>query len=139
MPEINWWVVPVGAVASMAFGGLWYSKRLFGVAWARAAGFSEDVIQGKCKDDKHAHPGKVFAIAHLASAIGVFALAVLLGPRPEWRHAVHGGFLAGAGIAATSFGINYAFAGRPFRLWAIDAGYHGIQYTIYGVLLGVWH
>ena len=77
--------------------------------------------------------------AHVGFIIGVFALAVLLGPKPEWHYAVHGGFLAGAGIAATSFGINYAFAGRPFKLWAIDAGYHVIQYTIYGVLLGVWH
>jgi hypothetical protein len=138
MPEINWWAVPVGAFASMMFGGLWYGKLLFGPTWARAAGYTEEEIAGKCKDGKHSHPGKVFATAYLASAVGALALALLLGPKPEWHHAVHGGFLAGAGVAATSFGINYAFAGRTFKLWAIDAGYHFVQFTIYGVILALW-
>ena len=40
---------------------------------------------------------------------------------------------------AMSFGINYAFAGRSFRLWLIDGGYHTLQFTLYGLILGLWH
>ena len=26
-----------------------------------------------------------------------------------------------------------------FRLWLIDGGYHTLQFTLYGLVLGLWH
>jgi hypothetical protein len=46
--------------------------------------------------------------------------------------------MVGLGYVATSFGINYQFAGRPFRLWAIDGGYHTLQFALYGLVFGAW-
>ena len=48
-------------------------------------------------------------------------------------------FLTGLAYVAMSFGINYAFAGRSFKLWLIDGGYHTLQFTLYGLVLGLWH
>jgi len=43
-----------------------------------------------------------------------------------------------AAIVAASFGINYQFANRRTVLWLIDGGYHSAQFTIYGLILGLW-
>jgi hypothetical protein len=52
------------------------------------------------------------------------------------------GFLAGliVGLAwiATSFGTNYLFARRSFKLYLIDAGYFVVLFPIMGVILGAW-
>jgi len=53
--------------------------------------------------------------------------------------ALKAGLLAGFGIAATSFGINYQFAQRSFKLWLIDGGYHTAQFLLFGLILGLWH
>ncbi|WP_255470524.1 DUF1761 domain-containing protein [Pseudoxanthomonas sp. 3HH-4] len=49
------------------------------------------------------------------------------------------GALVGFCFVAASFGINYLFAQRGARLWLIDAGYHTLQFTLFGLVLGLWH
>ena len=53
--------------------------------------------------------------------------------------ALKAGALAGFGFVATSFGINYQFAQRSYKLWLIDAGYHTLQFVLFGLILGLWH
>jgi hypothetical protein len=52
---------------------------------------------------------------------------------------LHHGLLVGAGFVAASFGINYQFANRSFKLWLIDGGYHTVQFVLFGLVLGLWH
>jgi hypothetical protein len=40
---------------------------------------------------------------------------------------------------AGSFGINYLFEQRSMRLFLINGGYHTVQYTLIGAVLGLWH
>jgi hypothetical protein len=40
---------------------------------------------------------------------------------------------------AGSFGINYLFEQRSLRLFLINGGYHTLQYTLIGLVLGLWH
>ena len=47
--------------------------------------------------------------------------------------------MIGLAWVAMSFGINYAFAQRSLKLWLIDAGYHVLQFTLYGLVIGLWH
>jgi hypothetical protein len=54
------------------------------------------------------------------------------------RMAVIDGAVAGLAIVAMSFGINYAFAQRSYNLWLIDGGYHTLQFTLYGLVIGLW-
>ena len=73
------------------------------------------------------------------SLIAALAFAWVLGPAPSLGLAVGGGLLVGVAFVATSFGINYQFAGRSTLLWAIDGGYHIGQFLLFGVVLGLWH
>ena len=126
---MNYLAILVAAVSSFLLGGLWYSPALFGAAWNRENG-------GK---PPSGHPAKVFGISFVFSLIAACAFACWLGPAPSLETALQHGFLAGFGIAATSFGINYQFAQRSFKLWLIDGGYHTVQFLLFGLVLGLWH
>ena len=81
----------------------------------------------------------VSILAVILAALSSFALGGLWYSTPvfgsAWRRAAGG---PGAGVVAASFGINYQFANRPAVLWLIDGGYHTVQFTIYGLILGLW-
>ena len=44
MPEINYFAVAAGALATFVVGGLWYSPVLFGKAWQRETGLSDEQL-----------------------------------------------------------------------------------------------
>jgi len=130
MPQMNLLAVVAAAVSAFVLGGLWYGP-LFKHAWCREAGVNPDKPNG--------HPGVVFGLAFVLSLIAAGVFAMFLGPKPDLRFALGAGFGAGLCWVATSFGINYLFAGRSLRLWLIDGGYHTLQFTLYGLVLGLWH
>jgi len=127
--EMNVWAVLVAAVSSFLLGGLWYSPALFGALWNRENGGVPH----------NGHPARVFGVAFLFSLVAAFAFAWWLGPAPTLHHALTAGVAAGFGMVAASFGINYQFAQRSFTLWAIDGGYHTVQFVLFGLILGLWH
>ena len=45
-------------------------------------------------------------------------------------------FGVAAGFIVTAFGVNYLFAGKSFTLFAIDAGYWIVTYSLMGVIFG---
>lgn len=131
MVEINYLAVLVAAVSAFVLGGAWYSPALFGKVWSREAGVTEEMA-------KQGHPAKVFGGAFVLSLLAAGSFAVFLGTTP-WKAATFHGFVAGLFWVAASFGINYLFAQRSFKLWLIDGGYHTLQFTLYGLIIGLWH
>ena len=132
MLEVNIWAVLLAAGSAFMLGGLWYSAALFGNAWNREAGRGPKLEGPK-------HPARVFGVSFLFALISAWAFALWLGPAPELSRAVLWGAVAGAAFVAASFGINYQFADRSTKLWLIDGGYHTVQFTLYGLVLGLWH
>jgi hypothetical protein len=130
MRDLNLWAILLAAVSSFVLGGLWYGP-LFKNAWCKAAGVDPDKPTG--------HPARVFGVAFFFSLVAATVYAWFLGPDPDPYFSTGMGLMVGLGFVATSFGINYQFAGRPFVLWAIDAGYHTLQFGLYGLILGLWH
>ena len=130
MASLNYLAIIVAAVSAFLLGGLWYGP-LFKQAWCREAGVDPN--------GTHGHPARIFGGAFVLSLIAAAVFAYVLGPNPELGRAVVMG--AGIGLAwvASSFGINYLFAGRSLKLWLIDAGYHVLQFSLYGLVLGLWH
>lgn len=126
---MNHWAVLLAAVSSFLLGGLWYSPALFGRLWNTENGGQPPA----------GHPAKVFGVSFVFSLIAAFVFAGLAGPDPSLRDAVQKGLLVGFGVVAASFGINYQFAQRSFKLWLIDGGYHVAQFALFGVVLGLWH
>ena len=127
--DINWLAALAAAVSAFVLGGIWYGP-LFKNAWCREAGVDPN---------KPGHPGRTFGSAFVLALVAAIAFAMLLGPAPHLHLALHHGALVGAAFVATSFGINYAFAGRSLKLWLIDGGYHVLQFVLYGLILGLWH
>jgi uncharacterized protein DUF1761 len=125
---MNPWAILVAAVSSFLLGGLWYSPPLFGRAWNRENGSTP----------KPGHPAKVFGVSFVFSLVAAAAFAWLLGPSPSLRAGMLLGVVAGFGVAAASFGINYQFAQRSFTLWLIDGGYHTVQFVLFGAVMGLW-
>ena len=132
MKQINILAVIVAAVSAFLLGGLWYSPLLFGKIWAHEAGVSLD-------QPKRTPTPILFAVSFLFSLIAATVFALFLGRNPPLNTAVRDGLTIGACWVATSFGINYQFSNRTFKLFLIDAGYYVVQFTLYGVILGLWH
>jgi hypothetical protein len=130
MEGINLLAVLVAALSSFLLGGIWYGP-MFKNVWCREAGVDPN--------GKGGHPAKVFGGAFVLSLLAAFVFAMFLGPTPELKFALGAGASAGFCWVAASFGINYLFANRSLTLWLIDGGYHTLQFTLYGLVLGLWH
>jgi Protein of unknown function (DUF1761) len=131
MGQINYLAVLAAAVSAFVLGGLWYGP-LFGKAWMHASGATpEDMGKG--------HGAKVFIVSFLWALLGAWFFAMFLGAAPALAFATAVGFGTGLIWIAGSFGINYQFEGKPAKLLLVNGGYHTVQYTLYGVILGLWH
>lgn len=125
----NFLTIPVGAACAFVLGWIWYSL-LFGKAWLRLVGKTPEEL-GK--------PTKAMITSFLM--LFVMALALYWQVHRDLDDALDGA-LSGLGIGvcfiATGLGINYAYQGRPFTLWLIDAGYLVLGLALIGALMGAW-
>ena len=128
MWDISLLAVLLAAAAGFVVGGLWYGP-LFLKTWQREAGITE-------ADMKKRHPAWVFGGAFLLQLFAAYFLGHVF--------ATYGGLspastiLTAFGVAlafiVTAFGVNYLFAGRSVKLWAIDSGFYVVTYTLMGVI-----
>jgi hypothetical protein len=132
MPEVNWLAVIAAAVSAFVLGGLWYSKAMFLKAWQRGSGLTDEQMQ-------KGHPAMIFGGAFVLSLIAAAVFAMFLGPSPDVEFATAAGFAAGLCWVAASFGINYLFERKSLTLFLVNGGYHTLQFTLYGLVLGLWH
>jgi hypothetical protein len=132
--DVNVWAVLVAAASAFVLGGAWYSPALFGAAWNREAGITPEMME-RMKD--RGHGVRVFGSAFVLSLVAAFAFAGLLDPEADVLDALAMGFVAGLCFVAASFGINYLFARRSLKLFLIDGGYHTLQFTLIGAILGL--
>ena len=132
MPEVNWLAVLAATVAAFVLGGLWYSPLLFARKWQAAAGLSDEQANS-------GSPALIFGGSFVLAFIAAACFAFFLGPRPELGFAASAGLAAGLCWVATSFGINGLFQREKASLVLINAGYHTLQFTLIGLILGLWH
>lgn len=127
--DVNWIAIAIAAVSAFVLGGLWYGP-IFGKKWQALNGLQDADIQA-------ANPAKVYGLAFVLSLIAAAVFAMFLGPEPGVEFATAAGASAGLCWVAASFGISYLFSQRPLGLWLIDGGYHTLQFTLYGLVLGL--
>jgi len=130
MPDVNVIAVLLCAVSSLILGGLWYSPMLFAKPWQRAAGLSEEQAAS-------GNMAVILGTTFLLSLIAAAVFAMFLGRNFGLVPAIGAGFSAGLCWVGASFGINYLFERRPLRLWLINGGYHTLQFTLFGLILGL--
>ena len=129
MPEVNLLAVLACGVSSLVLGGIWYSPMLFAGPWQRAAGLSDERA-------KSGNMALIFGGAFVLSLVAAYVFAMFLGNQMGLGAATAAGFSAGLCWVAASYGISYLFERRPLTLWLINGGYHTIQFTLFGLILG---
>jgi hypothetical protein len=132
MPDVNWIAVLLCAVSSLVLGGIWYSPMLFAKPWQRAAGLSDEAA-------KSGNMGLIFGLTFVLSLIAAYVFAMFLGRNFGLGPAIGAGASAGLCWVAASLGISYLFERRPLNLWLINGGYHTLQFTLFGLILGWMH
>jgi hypothetical protein len=130
-PALNYWAIIASALSTFLIGGIWYSPAVFGKAWMRENGFSEE-------DLKKGNMAKIFGIAFLLGLVAAINLAMFLGPDTDPGMGALYGFLAGFGWVAMFIGTHYLFERRSFKLFLINAGYSVVALTIMGLIIGGW-
>ena len=127
----NYLAVIVAALSTFLVGGLWYSTALFGKAWMRENGFTEEGMKGRSM-------AKIFGLAFFLALISAINLAMFLGPENRPAMGALWGFAAGFGWVATFVGTHYLFERKSFALFLINAGYSVVSLTLMGVILAAW-
>lgn len=130
MADVNWIAVGLCGVSSLVLGGIWYSPLLFAKRWRRAAGISEEQTAS-------GNMAVIFGATFLLSLIAAFVFAMFLGRQMGLGASIGAGASAGLCWVGASFGVNYLFERRPFSLWLINGGYHTLQFTLFGLILGL--
>ena len=131
LSAINYLAVGAAALCTFLVGGVWYSPLLFGKTWAQENQLSDEVL-------KKGNPALIFGGSFVLALLMAFNLAAFIGPEADLAFATTAGFAAGFGWVAMAMGITYLFERKSLKLFAINAGYHVITFTLMGAILGAW-
>jgi hypothetical protein len=129
--QIHWLAVAVAAIAGFPLGALWYGI-LFGKAWMTATGITKERA-------KQANMARIYGTTLLLNLVIATSLAMFIGSASDWLDGLFAGFMAGLTFVAAAFGIAYLFEFRSLKLWAINAGYQVVIFSVMGTILGAWH
>lgn len=132
MDGINWLAVIAAALSTFLIGGLWYSPMLFGKAWMKANGFTEEKLKG-------GNPAITFGVSGIFALILAANLAAFLNyDGVTLGFAVGAALAAGLGFAAMGLGIVALFERRNIAYILINGGYLGVAFLVMGLIIGVW-
>ena len=136
VPEINYWAVILATLSSMVVGSVWYTPRVFGNYWMKAAGITPS---GDSKD----------AIRPIAVTLVVsFITAWVLAGAAFISWDFYGGsffvnslltaIILWAGFTAARFITHDAFDGRPAGLTVLNVAHEFVTIVIMAIIIGVW-
>jgi hypothetical protein len=129
---LNWWAIIVAAVSAFVLGGVWYSPLMFGNAWMKVAGMTEESV-------KLGNPGKIYGGAFVLTLIAAVNLAMFLGPKSDLAFGIAAGAATGIGWIVPAFGVVYFFEQRPTLQWFINGAYWVVTFIVMGAIIGAWH
>lgn len=129
--NIHWLAVIVAAIAGFPIGALWYGP-LFGSTWMAHTGINKERAQ-------QANRVKIYGTTLVLNLVIATSLAMFIGSMATWHDGLFAGYMAGLTFVAAAFGISYLFEFRSFKLWAINAGFQVVVFSVMGTILGAWH
>lgn len=130
MANANLLTILVAAAIGFLVGGVWYGP-LFGKAWQRESGLSDDEL-------KSANMAKIFGITFLLSLLSAVFLGHLLAHfDTDFQRTMMISTGIALGFIAPAIGTNYLFARKSGKLFAIDAGYWTAFYAAMGLVFGL--
>ncbi|MDQ3157027.1 MAG: DUF1761 domain-containing protein [Actinomycetota bacterium] len=122
---ISIWAVLAAATSTFLLGGAWYG--LLNGVWLRHSGVTDDQLKrGNVQ---------VFVGAFLLALVMAASLAAFIGEESTVS-GLSAGLAAGVTWVAAAFGVNYLYERRSVVLFALNAGYNVIAFTIMGTIIG---
>ena len=154
---INPIAIPVAAIAALVVGFIWYNPKVFGIAWMRASGMTEEKMKG-------GNMAKIFGLAFLFAILLAVQLMQMtnhqwgalgmVGGEPEtakasfeafmadygnafrtYKHGALHGMLAGIFVALPIIGTNALFERKNAKYIFINAGYWIVTLSVMGAIL----
>lgn len=160
--EMNFYSVLVAAIIPLVVGSFWYSPMLFGKAWMKETGLTED-------DLKQGSMLKIFGLTFVFSVMFAMILQMLcihqFGPlgmiggpefidlaKPSYaafmadygtafrtfKHGALHGFFSGLFLAFPLIAINGLFERKTWKYIMIHTGYWTVSMTIMGAIVCGW-
>ncbi len=125
----NWLGIVAAAALGFVIGGLWYGP-VFGKAWQAARGLTDEQIA-------QSNMPMIFGLVALLNLFSAFILDHVLAtygaPDLNLSVMISGGLALGFILPA--IGVNYLFSRLSLRLYAIDAGYWLVVYSLMGAAI----
>lgn len=128
---MQWIAVILAAVAAYAFGAFWYTT--MSKQWIAAAGIAVDA-NGRPAGSGSAVPYVIGFVAELIVA-GMTRHIFVQAGLDTLGEGIMGGFGIGAFLITPWVAMNYAFAGRSYRLMALDGVNSIVGCTLIGIVL----
>ncbi|TSC67926.1 MAG: hypothetical protein G01um101472_258 [Parcubacteria group bacterium Gr01-1014_72] len=134
--ESLWFAILLSAVATEALGMLWYSPALFGRAWARLSGLTDEALV--------AQKAKGMAKSYLLAFLGAFVTAFVLSYLFVYLNVAT--FVGGLELAALLwFGLiapvmlpSVLWEGKSWLLYSINALYYLMALFLTALILTAW-
>ena len=136
---INWLAVGVAFVVVFLAGAVWFGPKTFFPVWWRALGKDPDDMS-----TSGMNMGMVFGSTAVAAAVQVIGIALAIGVATLAFGAVGplGGLLIGLtlGVVFTAAGSlsHRLFGQQGFRVWLIEVGSDVLNYTLAGLIIGLF-
>jgi hypothetical protein len=132
--SINVWAVLVAALANMVIGSLWYGP-LFGKAWKKMMGFSDQSMKSMKMTAMQAMVGGLvtaflmaFVLGHFADVWGVMSVG------GAWELA----FWVWLGFVATTQLGSVLWEGKSFKLFVLNTAQSLASLFAMAVILALW-
>ena len=135
-PEINYIAVVLATLSSMIIGSIWYTPRVFGNYWMKAANITPS---GKPSDS--VRPILVTLVVSFITAwvlAGAVFISFAFYGGSFFVNAVITGILLWAGFTAARFVTHDAFDGRPSGLTVLNIAHEFVTIVVMAIIIGVW-
>ncbi len=118
-----------GGFISLVIGAIWYSPKVFGSAWMKEVGMTEE-------DAQKGNMPMIFGIAFILSAYMAYEMKWINhdDPLPDFLHGMYHGAKNVGVFAVGALIINGLFEQKSFKYLAINAGY---WLTVFAFIGGV--
>ncbi len=130
---INYIAIPVAAVASFAFGAVWYMT--LAKPWMAATGRTEEEL-------KSGVTPLIYVVTFICQLVMAFVLAGVIGHLGSGEVTVSNGLISGGlvwlGFVITSMIVNHGYQGASRMLTVIDGGHWLGVLLIQGLLIGLF-
>ncbi|MGV8912371.1 MAG: DUF1761 domain-containing protein [Rhodoglobus sp.] len=136
VPEINYIAVVLATLSSMLVGTIWYSPRVFGNYWMKAANVTPS---GKASDALR--PILVTVVVSFITAwvlAGAAFIAFDFYGGSFFVNTLFTAIILWAGFTAARFITHDQFDGRPNGLTVLNVSHELVTLVIMAVIIGVW-